>query len=201
MIPLKPFYMIRHGETEANAAQVMSGHDDTILTPLGVAQAQAAAKIAALLDPKPSIIVHSFLTRTHETARYLNAHLSLELAENRNWAEQHFGEWQGRSYEDTRALIRSGVTPPGGETRDMFHARIKLALSESLAAHDFPLIISHGGCFRAFAGLYGLKVTGIPNCVLHEFTPDPANKEFPWKVWEFEQETGAKGLSAKFHGI
>ena len=42
MITAKKFYMIRHGQSEANAAKVFSGTVDVALTDLGRAQAQTS---------------------------------------------------------------------------------------------------------------------------------------------------------------
>lgn len=66
MIIARHFYMIRHGETEANAAQIMAGSMDTPLTENGITQAKEAAKIVEALNIKPQAIVHSHLSR----ARY-----------------------------------------------------------------------------------------------------------------------------------
>ncbi len=39
MIPAKPFYMIRHGQTEANRDLILQGQMDSPLTTLGREQA------------------------------------------------------------------------------------------------------------------------------------------------------------------
>ena len=72
MIPSKHFYMIRHGQTEANAAQIMAGSIDSPLTALGRQQAKNVHDILENLEIKPKTIIHSHLSRAKETAEILN---------------------------------------------------------------------------------------------------------------------------------
>ncbi|HET6969172.1 MAG TPA: histidine phosphatase family protein, partial [Ornithinibacter sp.] len=58
--------VLRHGETDHNAARIWQGHLDTPLSDLGVEQADAAGPAIAALSPHR--IVSSDLTRARLTA-------------------------------------------------------------------------------------------------------------------------------------
>lgn len=190
MLPQTPFYIIRHGESTANLAQYASGQVDVALTEKGIQQARAAMAIAATLPVKPSIIIHSHLQRARDTAAIINEALGLEMIEDPKIAEQHFGDWEGVSWEITRQPIRDGIDPPNGETHSAFHERVKNVVTKYVTAHPAPvLFVCHGGVFRAIGALYGHSMTGIQNCALHHFEPqmDQAGIAFPWKVKTFSQ--------------
>lgn len=200
-LPLKHFYIIRHGETEANAAKCMSGQVDTPLTQLGISQAQKTAAIMSGLDPKPNIILHSHLSRARDTATYLNEALGLQMIEDALWAEQHFGDWQGTPYHETQDLVRAGHPPPNGETREIFYERVLNAALLALDEHEIPLIVCHGGVIRGIAAALGHKIQGVHNCVLYEFSPVAYSSaaDFAWNVYEYNSENGTKKRSPLFH--
>jgi 2,3-bisphosphoglycerate-dependent phosphoglycerate mutase len=186
MIPARAFYMIRHGESTANLAQIVSGHRDVALTPRGIEQARAAARIVAGLQEKPSLILHSNLSRARDTAVILNEVLNIPMEEDPLLAEQFYGDWEGGSWDLYRQPIRDGMDPPGGETMVQFQNRIKEAIARHLPRHPGRImIVCHGGVFRAFGALYGEKIVGTENCVLHRFDPHPVNEAFPWNVQRF----------------
>ncbi|MCB1783355.1 MAG: histidine phosphatase family protein [Alphaproteobacteria bacterium] len=192
MIPSKAFYMIRHGETEANAARIMAGSMDTPLTEKGRLQAKDVQRVVENLEIKPQTLVHSHLSRARDTARIINEVLGAPMYENPDLGEFHAGEWEGVPYEECNRIFYGWETPPGGETPDEFTNRIQRGKSHSLESYDGPvLIVCHGGVFRGFGRIYGLDVPGVfKNCHLYEFQPDPDNSVFPWRVWSygFDQE-------------
>lgn len=184
MIPARPFLMIRHGESEANVKQVFSGHVDVALTALGREQARAAGKlIAALPDAwQPKRIVHSHLSRARDTAALINDSLGgVPMSETPDIAEQNFGEWEGQSWDDVRPFLQAGHDPVNGESHRAFGERVRRAIHDAIsAADDLPLIVCHGGVFRAFARLYGQEMTGVVNCVPYRFAP--RNHDYPWEI-------------------
>jgi probable phosphoglycerate mutase len=186
MLPTTPFYIIRHGESEANLGQYASGHVDVALTPKGLEQARAAAKIVAALEQKPTVIIHSHLQRARITAEIINEGLGLPMHEHPEIAEQMYGDWEGVSWEQTRQPIRDGMDPPNGETHAAFHNRVKNAITSFVNKHEGPiLIVCHGGVFRAIGALYGEKITGIENCSLHHFCPDETCTPMPWAIRKY----------------
>ncbi len=187
MIPAKHFYMIRHGETEANKARVMAGSLDSPLTINGRKQAEFARIIVKSLKEKPKAIIHSNLSRARDTATIINQDLNIPMHEEKDIAELYAGDWEGATYEECSELLTGWPTPPNGESFTEFCSRIKNGKKRILNNYDSPtLIVSHGGVFRGLGGIYGLKIPGyFKNCHLYEFLPDKENKKFPWKVWSY----------------
>lgn len=186
MIPAKHFYMIRHGETVANAARIMAGSMDTPLNDIGKEQARLASKIVSQLQIKPNVIVHSQLARARDTAHTINTALNVEMLEDQDFAELHAGDWEGVAYDLCNKLLSGWETPPNGESFDEFITRLKRGKNKYLSEKKAPvMIVCHGGVFRAFGKMYGLDVIGVRNCHLYEFEPHPENKKFPWKVWDY----------------
>lgn len=203
MIIARHFYMIRHGETEANAAQIMAGSMDTPLTQKGITQAKEVAKIVRTLHIEPKAIIHSHLSRARDTAKHINDLLQVDMHEDPDFAELHAGDWEGVPYEQCRELLVSWGTPPNGESFDDFCERLKRGKNTHLQKHDGPvLIVCHGGVFRAFGKIYGINTLGVKNCHLYEFEPAPESTSFPWRVWQYDQnEDGSieRNIASIYH--
>ena len=198
MIVAKHFYMIRHGETEANRARIMAGSVDTPLTKNGKDQARKAAYIVKSLKVKPKTVVHSHLSRARDTANIINAVLDVPLHEDPDFSELHAGDWEGESYDKCRELLVGWGTPPNGESFDDFFERIKRGKNTHLQKHEGPvLIVCHGGVFRAFGKIYGIDTLGVENCHLYEFVPNTENEIFPWTVWQYDQLENGEILRKK----
>ena len=184
-IKLQHFYMIRHGETEANAARLMAGSLDSPLTDKGRTQAAQTQTIIQSLQIKPRAIIHSQLSRARDTAQILNANLNLPMSQNPDLAEWHAGDWEGETYEKCRNLLIDWITPPNGETPEQFLKRTKDGINGALGKQNQPvMIVCHGGVFRAFCKFYDLESQGVENCILYEFKPDPTKTQFPWDIYE-----------------
>lgn len=192
---LKPFYMIRHGQTEANKAQLLAGSMDSPLTDLGISQAREARFILDALPRKPDVIYHSNLSRARDTARLINEGAALPMKEDAGLAEVHMGDWEGQPYDATdskwRGLFFEGLKPPNGEDLQTFTHRVITSKNKALSAgHDLPLIVCHGGVFRAFARYYNADNQHTMNCVLHYFEPDSDSLSFPWRVYTYTLNNG-----------
>lgn len=192
MLPSRHFYMIRHGETEANAAKIMAGSLDSPLNDNGRRQAQETKAIIESLRHKPRVIVHSHLSRARDTAAILNEALGVAMHEDAGLAELHAGDWEGQPYDVCRSLLTGWQDPPNGESFQDFCARLQRSKTHALNTHDAPvMIVSHGGVFRGLGKIYGLEVPGVfKNCQLYEFMPDETKPVFPWAVWNYRIEDG-----------
>ncbi len=186
-IPLKPFYMIRHGQTEANAARIMAGSIDSPLTPRGIEQAKDAQKVVAKLDTKPAAIFHSQLSRARDTAAIINKAVNVEMFEDANLAEIHAGVLEGAPYDQCEELFNSWPSVKGGEDPKDFFKRITLGKSKAIERFNDPvLIVCHGGVMRAFGEIHSVETPGrFENAHLYEFTPNPENTIFPWHVFDY----------------
>lgn len=184
-LPAKHFYMIRHGETEANRDKIMAGSLDSPLTETGILQAEEAREIILKLEVKPSVIVHSDLTRARDTATIINKGLNIPQIEEPDIAELHAGDWEGIPYSECEELLNGWPTPPNGESFDEFCTRLQRGKTTHLDKHEGPvLMVSHGGVFRGLGGIFGLQTPGVfRNCHLYEFVPHSENRRFLWDVF------------------
>jgi 2,3-bisphosphoglycerate-dependent phosphoglycerate mutase len=97
--------VLRHGESEGNAAGTFAGWRDVPLTALGRAQAIAAAAALQRWAIRFDALFTSRLTRTVETADLVVRALAIrDIARCADWRlnERHIGALQGRSKDDCR---------------------------------------------------------------------------------------------------
>ena len=186
-LPLKPFYMIRHGETEANAARLMAGSIDSPLTKLGRDQAFEAQKVIATLEIKPVAIFHSHLSRARDTAHIINEALNVEIFEDKDLAEIHAGDLEGASYDHCRELFEHWPRVLNGEDPNEFFKRVRQGKSRAIEKFNEPvLIVCHGGVMRALGAIYKYSIPGkFENAHLYEFQPNPEKNLFPWDVFDY----------------
>lgn len=184
------FYMIRHGQTLANAAQVMAGQMNSPLNDAGRAQAEKARAVVESLERKPELIVYSHLDRARDTAMTINRDLGISMIEDKDISEINIGAWEGTSYEASHTLFLQGINPPGGESHQEFRSRVTSCVGRhcSTAAKQPIMFVCHGGVMRAFAGAYGVTTDGFANCRLYEFEPheNSGGATLPWLVWEYD---------------
>jgi broad specificity phosphatase PhoE len=200
MIPNRPFFMIRHGESEANFNRKMAGSLDSPLTELGKHQAAQAGFILEQLEIKPKLIFHSNLQRARHTAEIINKNLKLPMTEDKDLAEMHVGQLEGAPWESCRDCFDGWVDPPDGETFQGFFERIKRAKKKALESTDGPiLIVSHGGVFKALWKIYGHDMPGVKNCHLHEFSPLLTSAAFPWQTHYYDYDQKVIRTEAIYH--
>lgn len=190
MIPHRSFYLLRHGESEANAAGLIAGGEfDSPLNETGLAQARSLRDAIRHLDHKPHRVYHSHQKRARDTAHIVNEALQLDIREHPHIHEHLVGEWEGRPGLEYGDRLRAGEHPPGGESPMQFSQRIAGAFNEIFDNHpdETLMIVCHGGVFSAFARLWEHRITGINNCHLHYFEADTAIPEkLAWRVWHFD---------------
>ncbi|TGW15673.1 histidine phosphatase family protein [bacterium NHP-B] len=182
MLPLTPFYLMRHPETEANTQQLACGFLDSPLTAKGMTQAHDVAKI---LPQNIKMIYHSALTRTRHTAHMLASAQNCHTIERPALNEFHFGAWEGQKWDRVKAALDKNQVPPGGESNQQFIQRTYAALHSILTKHTHdtePLIVAHGGTFHALGMIYQHMGCPIHNAALYAFTPAPEKPGMPWSV-------------------
>lgn len=194
MLPLMPFYLIRHGQSEANAAHITAGgRFDSPLTALGRQQPAALKPFLSQLEIQPRALYHSPMARARDTAMILNEYWNLPAIARDDLREHDMGAWDGKPWSEVQPHLEANETPPGGESEKHFAERIKTAISEVLqtaAAHP-PVIVAHGGLFHAVGFMYSYGMSEVQNCHLHYFEPNPDYALFPWRVWQFDVEGSA----------
>ncbi|MCM6760801.1 histidine phosphatase family protein [Rathayibacter sp. ZW T2_19] len=140
--------LVRHGQTDWNAARRIQGASDIPLNDTGRSQARAAARI--LGERSWDAVVSSPLQRAHETGAIIARGLGLpEPVVVPGLAERAYGEAEGMTGDDLRALFPGGIEGariPGCETRSEVVARATEALLE--VAERFPdqrvIVATHG---------------------------------------------------------
>jgi len=148
--------LVRHGETEGNAARRLLGRRESPLTARGRAEATA---LAAVLGPV-SRLVSSPLRRARDTAGALGLDVPLEIDER--WIEVDYGELEGRPLGDVPAELwrrwRADPTfrPPGGESLAEVGVRVRAACDELFArrgagarAETDVVVVSHVSPIKA----------------------------------------------------
>lgn len=151
--------LLRHGQTEMSALRRYSGRGDVPLTELGRSQAAAAAKRLAatdglVVDGEAVPIISSPLTRTKQTAQAVADALGGRVETHPGLIETDFGEWEGLTFAEAADrdpelhrswLGDSSVPPPGGESFDVVHRRVRKARDELIAQHGGKtlVLVSH----------------------------------------------------------
>ncbi len=151
--------LVRHGETEWNAAGRIQGHLDIPLDDTGLAQAAAIGE--RLGGEAFDAILSSDLERALQTARPILRHSEETLVRDARLRERHLGVLQGLTGEE--AAIRQplawrafkarnpAATLEGGETLAEFSQRVVGLIKELLRAYlgGRLLLVTHGGVLDA----------------------------------------------------
>jgi len=161
--------LIRHGDTGRR------GHFDGRNDPPLLADACAgwSTSMAAL---HWNHAISSPLQRAQQTAQALIGSSALSLSIAEDWAEWHFGDWEGLSPEELACSDAGRVAlanfqrdpvrfpPPNAEPWDVFQTRVGRAL-RSLASLDDSarvLVVSHAGPIRqAIASACGIPLPSV----------------------------------------
>lgn len=193
MITHKPFYLLRHGLSEANKAGIVAGGAiDSPLAPEGHEQALDVAEILRIENMDISRIFHSPMCRAHKTAELANKHRQFEMEQVQTLHEVMLGDWEGTEWETVEPLFNERVDPPNGESEAQHVLRVRTTvdhiLEQELSAP--PLIVAHGGTFHALGHMYSYAMQRINNAHLHYFEPWAENPDMPWKITVYDLEDG-----------
>lgn len=132
-------YLVRHGQTAANAAQQIQGQRDLELTALG--HEQVAALALALPVATAAAVICSPLRRARQTAAALGAACATTIDDR--WIEMDYGEFEGAPIAEVRHALWEHWSadptwaPTGGESHAAVAARVAEAC-EDLRARFGP---------------------------------------------------------------
>lgn len=163
-LPEIPFWFLRHGETDYNAAGLSQGALDISLNATGRAQAAAAGSLLA--GQGITSIISSPMQRTRETTDIINDFLRLPVEYESDLREVIFGGMEGKPLLPWfPEWLEGNFTPPNAERFAQVLIRIDRAMARALRPGPL-LIVAHGGVFRALRDLMGLPKQGLtPNAV------------------------------------
>ena len=161
---------VRHGVTAWNVDTRIQGQLDISLNAKGRWQAERVAQ--ALSQDGLSHLYTSDLARARETAQTIGASTGLPLQFEPGLRERGFGAFEGHTWseierrwplESARWRVRDlAFAPPGGgETLEIFYARVVAAVSQIAARHagEAIALVAHGGvmdCLYRAAARTGL---------------------------------------------
>lgn len=152
------FYIVRHGETEWNAANRIQGHTDIELTEKGIEQARQAAE--RLRRERIDLVYSSDLKRASVTGEAIAAVHGLDVMTTPLLREAYLGHWQGLTIqeaaekypEEHAEYIKDSIAnrPPGAEKLEEVIVRCKMFLDQMTAEYpDGHIAVgAHGGSVR-----------------------------------------------------
>ncbi len=152
MSAITTLYLVRHGESEANAAHVFAGQTDSPLTARGREQAKIVA--AALGPVHFDRVVASALSRTKDTAATIAAGRGVRVETFADLNEIDLGDAAGKPFDEVRGLpgyASEGFTQwPGGESLDQVVVRAMRVIDRIVAESPGKTIciVGHGGVTR-----------------------------------------------------
>ena len=154
------WWLVRHAPTINPDRTVYGSLDLDIEVP----SPQVFEALAGMLPPDPVWMI-SNLSRTRKTLDGILAARDIESADvhiEADFAEQHFGDWEGRPSADVWAEIRDAekswpadIKPPGGESFSEVAARVKNAAqgwSDQFAGRPIVAVL-HSGSIRSFLSM------------------------------------------------
>lgn len=190
------FCLVRHGETDWNAARRLQGHIDIDLNERGLAQAKQMAHALKKMNLQFDVLYTSDLQRAARTAQAIEALFKTSAISNTALRERHLGALQGLTADEAPIcepdLWKSHLSRNikenlrDGESIQRFSDRIKIALEKIRADHSGKtiLLVSHGGAldmmYRIASNqpLDAEKVVMVPNASLNWISHDGLT----WKV-------------------
>ncbi|QFG70254.1 bifunctional RNase H/acid phosphatase [Ornithinimicrobium pratense] len=150
--------LVRHGITDYTQQHRVDGRGgaDPALNSTGMAQARAAAQAVLRLversEPGPVSVVSSSLERARQTGQAIADALGVQREEDRDWDEQGFGDWDGRTmgelaeeFGQELLALRSDADykRPGGESRRELDERVAAALTRAVQRGDTVVVATH----------------------------------------------------------
>lgn len=157
-------YIVRHGESEANAKGILQGHKDFPLTTKGEEQAKILSQ--ELKNIHFHAVFSSDLLRAKRTAEIIALERKLAVVTTQALRERYFGKLEGmykkdrtpeiiKMFDDWNALSNEEslkYRPYDGETGEEMVGRLSTFLRELNIGYPGKtiLIVSHGDVMRNF---------------------------------------------------
>ncbi|WP_296668090.1 histidine phosphatase family protein [Demequina sp.] len=183
-------FVVRHGQTDWNAAGRLQGSSDIPLNDTGRGQARAAAaSLWRVLEPD-AVFVSSTLVRAAETARIIVGERGAPLHQDARLGERRYGPWEGllaheraEQFPDDDAAWKAGFEPDF----DGYESHVTVAARGTAAVHEWVarvpgdlVVVAHGSSGRMLMlSLLGLALEGrtlgnLENAAWSRLVPSPA---------------------------
>lgn len=142
-------YLVRHGETDWNAARRIQGSTDIPLNDTGRDQARRTGRL--LSARWWDAVISSPLSRAHETATLIANEIGAAAPESLDAiAERRYGAAEGLDYRTLDERFPKGAHVPGRESRPQVAARVMpalMALAERRREQKL-VVVTHGAVIR-----------------------------------------------------
>ena len=165
-------YLIRHGETDYNAARRMQGWLDIPLNDIGREQAKLTA--SKLIGVAIDHIYSSDLRRAHETAQHVSRIIKKEIVSTMALRERDMGIFAGWQWEQERDVVKDRLWEEfvhardnedmhwnghGGESLHQMSERITTFMDTLHSQHSNKsvVVVSHGGTINRLLEIYQFK--------------------------------------------
>ncbi|NNE13162.1 MAG: histidine phosphatase family protein [Ilumatobacter sp.] len=168
-----PILLVRHGQSEWNAARRWQGRADSPLTALGRAQAAGAAEALAATERVLGPVWASTSERARATAEIVADRLGLgarTVTADERLCEAEAGEWQGLTPDEIEAAYPGFLVahrrPPSFEPFDRVVARATAALgdvADATSPGGAAVVVTHSGVIRSLIRSGGVADERIPN--------------------------------------
>ena len=151
-------FLVRHGETDKLAKGRCYGKLDVPLSELGVQQMAQSAQLLAPLGP--TRIISSPRIRALDSANTIATACALNVSVNEQFAELHFGDFEGLRYEEVEAKYPefysnwmthpTEVTFPNGESYNSMSERVVSGFEHLITSGlgEKTVLVAHGGVIR-----------------------------------------------------
>ena len=148
-------YLVRHGETTDNVAQIMQGQLHGELTPNGIAQMEELAK--DLASTHFDAIISSDLRRANDSAQILANYWKMTVKTTTLLRERDWGDFASRFIPDLKGL----PMPDNVEKMDDLLERAKQFLNWIKAnySNQTVLAVGHGIINKAIQAVHYGKLT------------------------------------------
>ncbi|MCY1116855.1 histidine phosphatase family protein [Bacillus safensis] len=177
--------LVRHGETDWNAAKRIQGRTDIPLNDTGKWQAEQTGLY--LKDVHWDVVISSPLTRAKETAHLILNYVHAPLVIMDDFIERDYGDAEGMSFEERQKLFPDKQYP-NMEPLETIQNRMLEGIEKVRAAYpdQHVLIVAHGAAIHALLTTLadehmGLQNTRLVNACLNyvEWT------DGKWKVRDY----------------
>jgi probable phosphoglycerate mutase len=186
--------IVRHGETAWNAEHRVQGQLDVPLNAAGLAQAEAIAR--ALGGERFDALYSSDLSRALQTAAPAAKQLGLEIVQDKDLRERHYGVFQTHTYAEVKVRYAEDYAHflardpdfafQTGESLREFSQRSLSVVGRIATAHPgkHVLVVTHGGVldelyrFIRKIPMQAPRDFGIPNCGINRLAHDAGG----WRI-------------------
>jgi len=184
-------YLVRHGQTDWNAAGRVQGHTDIELNERGISESECLVERFATIPVKR--IFSSDLIRCRYTAERLAEATGASLELREDLRERCMGEWEGKHFDDLRAhfakleslqnVMYADIAPDGGESLSHVRHRLQGFLSVLLKSPEDALVLTHGGICSAFLTLLLSAPPEVGKSFIFGNTAVTLLERLPTDVW------------------